>query len=304
MTDLHEVNAQGMSPESIAAETDLDRRTVELHLGRGTMTLHVRKKLIPVTRRIRRTLVSGVANIILENYREHKDKLLYPDTTYLLRFIHDHLEIVPRLQRGADAYEKRELDYVLAHLLYSLAFHFKSNALVDGVTCNNAAVRAHAIYTTTALDVQAFDPTTLTEQQAAHQQAFAQLLELNALEIRWQMARRGLLLKKGSLTELAESDPVAILRARKACLEELAAQDILGRLRSALTIPQNAGVWQIPHTGLIFASLLNNRDDMEFFHAKLVEVQPGFRSWDFTPGETETLGKDSDLENFRKAFPH
>jgi hypothetical protein len=285
-----------LSPEQIARRAKIDPRTVRKHAEEGTMTASLRKKLRPLTRQSQKSLVSEVGNIILENYREYKDRHLHPCDDDLLQFIDDHLIIIPRLQ-WENEYEWSELQYVLAHLFYSRAFHGRwNNRDVDGEARNVAASEAENLYTTAAQMVRSLDPLSLTDQQKANQTAFAELLDLNAMETKWQKAKRP---RWGSKDDLQ-----ARRLSRSRCLDELDAQDILGRLRAALSTPHNAGVWTIPHNGLVFGSLLNRYEDMKFFHEKLVEVQPGFRSWDFTPGETPTLRSDDDLANFRQAFPH
>jgi hypothetical protein len=286
VSDLIEIQRKtGLPVRDLAFQTGIDPRTLEKHLQDGKMSRGLRKKLRAATRHSRKTLVSEVANIILESYREHKDKYLYPDSLDLLRFIDDNLVIVDRLQ-PQNEYERCELMYVLAHLNYSRAFHGKwPDFIVDGKARNASAKEALRLYNDAAEKVRSLDPSALPEIQASYRASFIDLLDLNAMETKWQMTKRGLI-------------------AREECLKWLDEQDVLGRLRAALLVPHNLGVWTIPHNGLIFASQLNRRKEMKFFHERLVEVQPGFHSWDFAPGETPTLRKDKDLETFRQAFAH
>jgi hypothetical protein len=275
----------GLSPQLLAERLRIDPRTVKKRLADGKMTRSLRRKIRAATRHERETLVSEVGNIILENYREHKDKYLYPDEYDLLRFIEDHLVIVDFL-RSQNAYEKAEFMYILGHLNYSRAFHGHWVNRVGGKALRASAQEAFRIYNDEAPKlVRGTDLQDLTEEQASRRSSFLDLLELNAMETKWQMAKH----RHVSLQE---------------CLKWLDEQNVLGRLRAASLVPHNVGVWTIPHNGLIFASQLNRVEEMKFFYGKLVEVQPGFSDWDFSPGETQTLRQDDDLEAFRQAFPN
>jgi hypothetical protein len=98
LSDLIEMQMKtGLSKEGIAVATGLDRRTVRDRLADGRMTRAIQKKLRPIMRTLRRTLVSEPANVILEDYRDHKDRYQYPDDRDLLRFIDNNLVIVPRI---------------------------------------------------------------------------------------------------------------------------------------------------------------------------------------------------------------
>jgi hypothetical protein len=286
MSELIELQKRlGLAAQLLADRLGLDPRTVIKRLADGKMTRSLRRKIRAATRHERKTLVSEVGNIILENYREHKDKYLYPDKYDLLQFIDDHLVIVDRLQ-SQNAYEQAEFMYILAHMNYSRAFHGNWANRVDGKARRAAAQEAFRLYNETAELVRGIDLKELTETQASYRSSFIELLELNAMETKWQMAKQ----RYVSLQE---------------CLKWLDEKNVLGRLRAALLVPHNVGVWTIPHNGLIFASQLNRVDEMEFFYGKLVEAQPGFSDWDnFSPGETPTLRQDSDLAAFRQAFSH
>lgn len=188
-----------------------------------------------------------------------------------------------RLHPQSD-YEKAEFMYIQGHLNYSRAFHGKWPE-ADGKARRASAQEALRFYTGAAEILRGLNPANLAGKQVSYHMSFIGLLDLNAVETKWQMAKHGHILPTD-------------------CLEWIAKQDVLGRLRSALLVPQNLGVWTIPHNGLIFASQLNDLEAMEFFYGELVKVQPGFISWDFTPGETPTLRDDKDLEAFRRAFVH
>jgi hypothetical protein len=297
MSELRRIIMQTPLPlkeaqKQLADLTGLDLRTIEQRYKDGKVTALIRRKLLAV-RHLQVTLVCETADRILQSYREHKDQHLYPDDRYLLRFIEDTLVIVQdrlrlmeRLRSNKEKnndYEKAEFTFVLGHLNYSLAFHGKWPEL--NKVRPTYAKDTLKIYETARELVEKTDPSFLNGEQAARRSSFIELLELNAMETKWQMAKRGYI-------------PCI------ECLKDLEQRKILNRLRNALRSPYNAGVWQIAHNGLIFASLFNRLEDMEFFYKELVKLQPGFRSWNFTPGETPTLGKDQDLQAFRQAFPH
>lgn len=87
MSELIKIRNQlGLQDKDLAARLGIDLRTIQKHLANGSMTRALRRKIRAATRHLRATLVSEVGNIILENYREHKDKYLYPDERDLLRF--------------------------------------------------------------------------------------------------------------------------------------------------------------------------------------------------------------------------
>src|SRR5580704_1968665 len=81
----------GLENRALADWLKIDLRTLEKRLADGKMTRSLRRKIQTATRHGRKTLTSLAGNIILENYREHKDKYLHPDGQDLLRFIDDHL---------------------------------------------------------------------------------------------------------------------------------------------------------------------------------------------------------------------
>jgi hypothetical protein len=282
-----------LTEEELADRLGMDLRTVRRRLADGVDTALISRKLLAVRESRKTLLVCEPAGRILKSYREHKNQHLYPDDRHLLLFIEDTIVIVnDRLQiidrfcpkNGYYDYEKAEFTLVLAHLFYSLAFHGKKWHELTKQRPDHAR-EALRLYQAAIELVQKADLSVLSEEQAAHRESFVELLELNAMETMWQMAKRGYI-------------------QRKECLKELGQRKIVERLRNALRSPYNAGVWQIPHNGLIFASLFNFLKDMQFFYKELIAVQSGFHSWDFTPGETPTLREDQDLEAFRQAFAH
>lgn len=300
MSELKRIQMElRLTPHQMADRIGMDRRTVEKRLGDGQMTPLLSKKLLAIRddHALQKTLVCEPANRILHAYREHKNEHLYPNHRHLYLFIgdmlvivKDRLELMDRERNGNNDYEKAEFTFVLAHLSFSFAFHGP---------CWHELTKARPgyakdtlqLYNTAIELVNKTDPSVLSDEQASHRSSFIELLELNAMETKWQMAKRRYL-------------------PRKECLKDLEERKILQRLHDASRSPYNVGVWQIPHNGLIYACQLHSLkdhdhyEDMKTFHEKLVEVQPGFHSWDFTPGEVKTLREDEDLKAFRQNFPH
>jgi hypothetical protein len=167
-----------------------------------------------------RNIVSDVAHIVLGNYRKHKDKFLFPDDRDLLRFIDDTLPIMHRLQ-ARSGHEQGEFWYAEGHLHYSRGFHGKWTELT-GEDRRRSAEEALRLYEKAVGIMKALDPSELTEEQSEGLSAFIALLELNVMETKWQMAKRGYI-------------------PRQECLDLLAKEDILKRLRAACLVRKTEG---------------------------------------------------------------
>ena len=76
--------------------------------------------------------------------------------------------------------------------------------------------------------------------------------------------------------------------------------NIFNRLRKFLK--DNRFNWQAVYDGLEFASRFNIEPEMEFFYAKLVQLDRGFVSLDYSPREVPALSKEAGMANFCRWF--
>ncbi|MGY0570674.1 hypothetical protein ACTGJ9_006125 [Bradyrhizobium sp. RDM12] len=89
-------------------------------------------------------------------------------------------------------------------------------------------------------------------------------------------------------------------RARKHVIALLKKNKVLTVIRDALQT--NPFFWQLVYNALEIACVLEDKDAAWEFYEKLVELDPGFKSLSYTPGEVIPIKDEPNMEFFRKLY--
>jgi hypothetical protein len=68
------------------------------------------------------------------------------------------------------------------------------------------------------------------------------------------------------------------------------------------TLQENPFFWQLAYNALEIACVLEDEGAAWEFHSVLVDLDPGFKSLEYTPGEVVSIGREPNMEFFRKLY--
>lgn len=100
---------------------------------------------------------------------------------------------------------------------------------------------------------------------------------------------------------VVEQQKLGYLRTPDEVADVLRSADVIGMIRA--TLKDNPFFWQLVYNGLELASTLRDEAAAREFHGALVKLDPGFSSFDYSPGEVVSIRREPGMSYFIETCP-